>query len=376
VVSLLQPGEQDEVVVLERMGIDVVTELFVPGLHANHRFRSWKRFLLDLRPNYAHVYPIDMLAAQIQRVLPGLQPDVVQLEFLFTAPLQKLMPRLPVVLTEINVVSVNLARQRRHVQSVARRLTSRLDLEKLRRWERKWVRRSTACVAMSEVDAVILRHMAPQTPVYVVPNGVDVSAFARPPGARERKGMVFFGTLGYVPNREAALYFCRNILPRIRARNPDVTLTIIGGRAPDDVVALGSLPGVEYHGFVDDVRPYLWEAAVCVVPLLSGGGTRLKILEALAAGCPVVSTSLGAEGLHLRAGRDLLLADDVDFFAHQVLRILEQKRLAERLSRQGHETTRSRYDWHSITPLLEQVYGDVLDGNTGALHMLQEGDSE
>lgn len=361
VVSLLQPAEREAVTALAALGINVVVARFQPGRTGNRRLRSWLRFLFDARPHLAHVYPVARLTPLLAEVLPVFQPDLIHLEELFTAELQKLLERYPLVLGTQNVESVNLARQHQQITTSGRRLTSWLDLQKLKRYERMALRRSTACVAVSEADAALLHRLVPHTPVTVVPNGVDVPAFAPPAGEAHREGMLFLGTLDYEPNRQGLLTFCREILPLIRARRPRATLTIIGANAPSAIETIAELPGIHYRGFVPDVRPYLWQAAVCVVPLFAGGGTRLKILEALAAGCPVVSTPLGAEGLALRPERELLLAEDAPGFAQQVLRLLAEPALAQRLARAGRERVQ-RYDWEQIAPRLERVYQDTLRG--------------
>lgn len=364
VVSLFRPEEDGEVAALAALGVDVVTDRFQPAL-ASCRVRSWLRFLFDSRPHLAHVYPLARLAPRVREIVPVFQPDLIHLEGLFTSELQKVVPGLPVVLDAQNVESVNLGRQQQQLTSPGRRLTSRLDLEKLKRWERKWLCRSTGCVAVSAEDAARLRRLAPRTPIYLVPNGVDVPAFAPPVAHPARQGLLFFGALGYAPNGEGLLYFCQKILPAIRATCPEVILTIIGRNAPAAIAALAGFPGVRYRGFVADVRPYLWRAAVCVVPLLAGGGTRLKILEALAAGCPVVSTRVGAEGLPLRPERELLLADDAQIFAEQVVRLLTQPALAAGMATAGRERA-LMYDWAHIAPRLERAYQATLERKQAA----------
>lgn len=368
VLSLVQEAELEELQTLRQLGAEVVVERFTPppppGLWRN-RLRSWCQLLFDPRPHYAHTYPLAALRRQLRQLLSHWQPDIVQFEHLFVAPLGERINGLPWLLAEQNIEHKNHERQGKQAVALFRRLAGWIETQKLRHWEQQWVQRSTACLAVSEAEATDLRTLAPQTPVYVVPNGVDTTEFAPPipPTGGDKRGdelrrtdLLFFGTLGYRPNVDAVVYFCREMLPHIQTRRPDVTLNIIGAYAPPEVVALGNRPGVRYLGFVADVRPYLWQAAICIVPLRGGGGTRLKILEALAAGCPVVSTTIGAEGLELVDGRDLLIADDPLSFARRVLQLLAEPNQARSLARQGRQTVAVRYDWQVIAPQLEEAY--------------------
>jgi polysaccharide biosynthesis protein PslH len=192
----------------------------------------------------------------------------------------------------------------------------------------------------------------------VVPNGVDVGWFAprADDGLALRRGLLFAGTMDYGPNVDGAVFFCREVWPKIREADPDVTLTIAGARPAPEVLALGTLPGVTVKGFVEDMRPCLWQAAVSVVPLRGGGGTRLKILEAMAAGAPVVSTSIGAEGLEVADGENIVLADRPDHFAEEVVALLRDAERGKKLCTAARQMVESCYDWAAIAPRLDAAY--------------------
>ena len=200
-----------------------------------------------------------------------------------------------------------------------------------------------------------LRQMAPNTDVHVVPNGVDVQHFTPREVKRARETLLFFGTLSYGPNLDAVLWFCNQMWPRIRKARPEVKLEVVGLDPPSQVQQLENLPGVQITGFVPDIRPKLWSATATVVPLRLGGGTRLKILEALAAGCPVVSTSVGAEGLSLVDGEHLLLANTPEAFALRVVELLASPDLRENLVDSGRRIARREYDWAMIARRLQSV---------------------
>ena len=188
-----------------------------------------------------------------------------------------------------------------------------------------------------------------------MPNGVDVGAFAPSGNQRQPATLLFFGTLNYNPNLDGLLWFCREVLPLVRNAVPDVRLEIVGKNPPPAVAALQAIPGVELFGFVPDIRTKLWSSALSIVPLHVGGGTRLKILEALAAECPVVSTTVGVEGLDLVPSRDLLVADTAADFAARVIQLLEDPSLRLQLAANGRIAIVDRYDWEALARLMESA---------------------
>ncbi len=369
VLSLVREEEIEAIGALENLGAEVITKLFIPpksiGLWRN-RLKSWSQLLFDPWPHYARTYPIDSLRNSFREILKKYSPDILHFEHLFTAPLSELAGCVPWVLTEQNAESHIAGQQSRQALKGTHRLAGKIESRKLCNWEQKWVRRSAACIAVSEVDAEILRCMASDTLISVIPNGVDSAYFTPREGiTQNREGLLFLGNLSYMPNADGIQYFCKEIFPRIRSYKPQITLNIVGLDATPEIMALGELPGVRFIGFVADIRPHLWNSAVCVVPLRMGGGTRLKILESLAAGCPVVSTTVGAEGLDVKNGQDLLIGDDPQTFAHHVLKLIDEPLLAQSMSKFGMQKVEACYDWQAIAPRLEQIYQSVLGRNHG-----------
>jgi sugar transferase (PEP-CTERM/EpsH1 system associated) len=333
-----------------------------PGRWQN-RVRSWRRLLLDPLPGYARVYPATRLQSELDRLVAE-DNDLVHVDALQVALLASRLQGQRVLLHEHNVESHIQHRRFEQTERPLRRFQEWVEWRKLLRFETAQLRSFPAVIAVSDVDADQCRRLAPQTPIHVVPNGVDVERFARPPGGdpKQRQGLLFAGAMDYRPNVDGAVYFCREIWPRVRQARPDTTLTIAGARPAPEVLALGDQPGITVTGFVDDMRQYLWQAAVSVVPLCNGGGTRLKILEAMAAGLPVVSTSIGAEGLDVSDGRNIVIADRPEHFSDGVVRLLQDYDLSERLCANGRHLVEQRYDWHVIAPSLNAVYADLLEG--------------
>jgi len=231
---------------------------------------------------------------------------------------------------------------------------------KLAAYERRLLRTFDRVFVVSAEDRAALRRLAPRADPRVVPNGVDVAHYA--PGVVAPQpfpgpAIVFTGTLDYRPNIDAVRWFAAEVLPRVRAHRPDARFVVVGRAAAPAVRALHDGEAVEVVGEVADVRPYIAGTAVYAVPMRIGGGSRLKLLEALAAAAPVVSTSMGAEGVDgLADGRELLLADRPDAFAAATLRLIDDRALAARLGAAGRVLAAARYDWSAIVPRLEAAY--------------------
>lgn len=225
-----------------------------------------------------------------------------------------------------------------------------LSWQKAHWYEQRLFRQFQACTVVSSHELPYLQSLLKGTPATsaVVPNGVD--CLHHRPGlfARRPNTLVYNGALTYSANYDAMQYFLSEVYPFIRQQAPEVTLTITGSTEGVDRSGLPLDESVVLSGYVDDIRSVVGSCAVCVVPLRWGGGTRLKILEAMALGAPVISTSKGAEGLDVRHGEHLLLADNAQSFAQYTLRLLRDPALGQRLSAQARQLMEQRYDWSSI----------------------------
>jgi glycosyltransferase involved in cell wall biosynthesis len=223
---------------------------------------------------------------------------------------------------------------------------SMLEAMRIRRFESQLARQCDISVTVSAEDAAVAASVLGAERVEVIPNGVDTGYFTPAGGAGSHGSLLFTGLMEYEPNVDAVHYFVRSILPGIRARVRNATFHIVGAEPTAEILGLAS-EDVVVHGSVADVRPYFAQAAVCVVPLRQGGGTRLKILEAASAGKAIVSTSIGAEGLDLRPAKDLLIADSSAEFAEAVVSLCEDGARRKAL---GEEARRAalRYDWAGI----------------------------
>jgi len=216
-------------------------------------------------------------------------------------------------------------------------------------------------VMTSEVDADRLVALAPGARTTVIPNGVDTDYF-RPgsPDAVVPRRVAFLGPTYMFPNRDAVEFFLADAWPLVRQHSPESTLHLIGENSPDDKALFESHPGVTCNGRVPDIRPHLAQAAVSVVPIRVGGGTRLKILDAWSMGKAVVSTSVGCEGLESVDGRNILIRDDPREFAAAVIEVLRDRDLRERLGHEARKTAQERYAWRVVGRKLVESYQDRL----------------
>jgi sugar transferase (PEP-CTERM/EpsH1 system associated) len=232
--------------------------------------------------------------------------------------------------------------------------------QRLLDYEAQACRRADRVLTVSEADAAALRKLVPNVDVTVVPNGIDTRAYQPQTSNLEsqisKNALVFTGTMDFRPNVDAVLWFAQEVLPRIRAQVEDVRFFAVGQRPHRRLDVLRDDPAVTLTGFVEDTRPYIADAAVYVVPLRMGGGTRFKILEALAMGKAVVSTTLGAEGFPVANEQELLLADEAEDFAQAVVSLLNAPEKRESLGRAGRAFVEARYDWRVIVPLVEAAY--------------------
>ncbi len=354
-LSLIAPGDDPRIA---EAALGRVVPVTVP-LTARMAAAPAKRFvqlrsLVSPQSFQCRFYRHAAVQRVIDRLIAGEHFDVVQFEF-SQMGVYRVPSGVPSIL-DIHNIEHDVLRRIAASGSPARRLFNQIEYRKYRREEFDAWRRASGCVATSAGDAGIVSR-ATGRPVEVVPNGVDMDAFPRLPlDGADPRALVFVGAMRYRPNADAARFFVEEILPRVRATIPGVELTIVGADPPPDVVALGKVPGVRVTGTVPDVRPWMRNAGVVVVPLLSGGGTRLKILEAFAMGRPVVSTTIGAAGIEARDGEHLLLADRPEAFARAITRLATEPGLRARLVEQAYALVRGRYQWSAAAERLEVAY--------------------
>jgi glycosyltransferase involved in cell wall biosynthesis len=325
------------------------------------------RSLASLRSFERHRVEVPALQRALDQLLRSRHFDVVNVEFPYLAHLRlrQAPPGTPppVVVVDSHEIAHEMVRQfAASSTSLGRTVYASLNWRKLRHEELAAYRSADAVAVCSAADRERVLRDVPSARTAVVPNAADVEHYRPRSGdpAPDGRTVLFFGLLSTLPNVDGLRWFVREVWPRITRVQPDARLEILGKGAPPEVAALAG-PGIEVTGFVEDLRPHLAAAAAVVVPLRLGGGTRLKIVEAMAMARPVVSTRLGAEGIEAEAGRELLLADEPEAFAAAVLQLLRDPATGARLGAAARRLSEERYSWSGAASAMEGLYHQILE---------------
>ena len=325
------------------------------------------RFYWDLLMNLASPLPYAIekyksakMGLAISREMNERSYDVVICDFLASSINFPGGQSCAAILFQHNVESTIWRRHYEAQTSRVKRAFFYYQWQKMRAYERAACRRFDAVVAVSELDRDRLRDEFTLTHVYDVPTGVDTAYFRPMGGTQNPFELVFTGSMDWLPNEDAILHFAENIMPIISRTIPDVTLTVVGRNPGPALMRLArSNSRIKITGPVEDIRPYMDRAAACVVPIRIGGGTRLKIYEAMAMAKAVISTRVGAEGLPVRDKKELLIADKPDDFAQAVIRVLKDAELANGLGRQACAVAYERFGWDRAAARFAEVCAQV-----------------
>jgi glycosyltransferase involved in cell wall biosynthesis len=263
------------------------------------------------------------------------------------------------VLFQHNVETVIWERHAESGRTPVHRAYFQLQAKRMLAWERSVCNAAARVVAVSEADEQTMRSRFGIRKISSVPTGVDLSYFQRPSDASMQHDLVFVGSMDWMPNIDGTRWFLKEVFPFIRAKRSNCSLAIVGRNPPPALLAEASDPLITVTGTVPDVRPYLWNSTLAIVPLRIGGGTRLKIFESMAAGTPVVSTTIGAEGLPLRDGETIRLADSASDFAAECLALLEDGAAREKMAAEGLALIRAKYSWEQATQSFEDALLDA-----------------
>jgi sugar transferase (PEP-CTERM/EpsH1 system associated) len=320
------------------------------------------RYALDPAPYAVAKYRSKAYRRMLETLLARNRFDAVVCDFLPPAINLPARLRCPSILFTHNVEAEIW---RRHVEHASNRVSRALlvrQWQRMLRFEGSALRRFDLVLAVSDTDRRTFERLYPgafRAPIRVVKTGVDTEYFMPSDVPARQAHLVFTGSMDWLPNEDGMLYFVRDILPRIRQLEPDATLSIVG-RAPTPAVRrLASETGIEVTGRVDDVRPHVAAATVYVVPLRIGGGTRLKIFEAMAMAKAVVSTTIGAEGLPVGHGANILIADEPARFAQAVVHLIRDPDDRRRIERAARQLVVERYDWSAVARDFEHALDRV-----------------
>jgi polysaccharide biosynthesis protein PslH len=271
--------------------------------------------------------------------------------------------KVPIALNCHNIEYIILERYAKLARNPFKKSYAKIESHLMRIAERHSSYRVSLAMACSQVDLAVLRLLRADLPAFVVPNVVDtdlIHPVERSSSEGTNPVLLFQGGMDWFPNRDAVDYCVRTILPRVRAECPKVRFIVAGRNPPARFMKqFASDPLIEFTGTVLDMRPYLAAATLVIVPLRLGGGTRIKILEACAAGKPIVSTSIGAEGLNLEVGKDIILADDPGEFARAVVTLLRNPALSDALARSSRAAVVERYSYLTLKRVLDGLISSL-----------------
>ncbi len=341
----------------------VLAPLRLPAKKSIAGVAQFCRSALSGRPYTMSKYDCPALRERVGQVLRDRQFDVIVCDFLCPADLLDWSLGCPKVLFTHNVEAQIWERHCKVARNPLWKLASYLEYKALARAEEKYVRLADHVLTVSEPDRAFFSRYAAPSRITAIPTGVDTDYYQPRPGAETRGAIVFTGSMDWMPNEDGVLWFAAEILPLIRRDVPEAEFWVVGRNPSASVRRLErSDSGIHVTGRVEDIRPYLESAAVYAVPIRSGSGTRLKIFEAMAAGKAIVSTSIGAEGLPVRHGADISLADSPGEFAAQVVTLLGDGKERDRLGTAARALVEQSYGWGRVVAEFEAV----LAGLTGS----------
>ncbi|MFW5749012.1 MAG: glycosyltransferase family 4 protein [Chloroflexota bacterium] len=316
--------------------------------------------LTSARAITLRLYGTAAMRQTLAQILSEKPADIIHVESFYMLQNVPVDPGAPVFLSEPAIEYRAWGKHARVAEPWYTRPGVAIEALKMRAVEPQWWRRADMVGAMSEVDAAVIRKSVPGVPVGLAPNGVDVQVFDMNPAVeRDSCTAVYMGDYKYFPNTDAVLYFVREIMPLIQRQRPDFRLTLLGKDPTPEIQALAG-EHITVTGLVDDTRPYLQGSALFVCPLRSGSGTRFKLLESLACGCPVVSTTIGAEGLGAVDGEHMLLRDDPQGFADAVISVLNDPAHGAAMGRAGRQWVVDNHAWVRSAELLRAAYSDLM----------------
>lgn len=315
------------------------------------------RNLFSLLPYSVSRYYSAQCKAAVCQAIAKSNFDVVLIDTIALAQYAQWVDKTPCILCHHNIESNLLFRKAATTKNVFAKAYIWLQAYKLRRYEHHYSQSLAANTVVSEVDQTQLQKLHPHAVSFVVPNGTDIEYFNFPSAeAPIPYRMIFAGGMAWYPNADAMLHFCRNLFPEIKKQLPQASIDIIGAAAPQELYKLATTnPDIHIHGFVQDVRKYIAKAVLYVVPIRVGGGTRLKILDAMAQQIAIVSTDIGAEGLAVQDNVDILLAKSDEEFVDKVVAALHDVTLRTQIAGNARKTVEQHYCWPMIIPKLEQA---------------------
>lgn len=343
------------------------TEVYVSFITEEHnkllKLLSAGVWLLKPKPLFAYKYYKKNIKEKIREIYERNKIDLVHLDMLPLYEYVNNINKTPFVLTNHNVESLRLMRRASNENNKIMRHLLKVQANKLFDYEKMVMKSTSHCIVVSEDDKKYLKEFNPSCNFYVIPNGVDTKYY-RPERneSDQRSEILWIGNMADPYNRQGIQYFVKEIFDSVVQQIPDILWTVVGKEPPDELISLQKQypNNIQIIGYVDDVREYYNKANVLVVPLLSGSGTKLKVIEGLGMGMPIVTTSIGAEGIDVQPGRDIEIANSSYDFAKSVINLLQNKTKRDEIKINARRIATEKYDWNIIGELLKSAYIETI----------------
>ncbi len=353
-----QPTDAEGVAELRELGIQVHLVPNAPTLPAVS-FGTLAKAFLKRQPITVARYDVPAYRRKLKALLANETFDLVHYEMFHVAQFHT-ETHLPGVLSQQNVDSAIWHRLCSETANPFYKFVYWTQQLAFQRYERLLSPKFSVVTCTSDIDAAVFAQHCPEDTIKIIPNGVDITHYQPDFTAEASAHLIYIGSMDWYPNEDAVAFFSTEVLPRIQEKVPDVAFSIVGGNPSGRVQKLAERDGVVVTGRVPEIKPYFAEATVFVVPLRIGSGTRLKILEALAMGKAIVSTTVGAEGLDLKDREEIFIADAPTDFADAVTRLLTDSELRRRIGENGRARVERDYDWRSIGEKLHAIYAKTV----------------
>lgn len=315
---------------------------------------------------HVRVFSSKAMKKQVKSLINARKYDIVHVNHVEMGQLLQLVTHSKRVLG-IEVVTPKLERLLNIQTGILTRIANYVEWKKFKHYEKAIYGKMDLYTMASEIEENRVREISPEAKVVVIPNGVDTAFFRSSYDCwhgEQEKRILFIGTMSYEPNEDAVLYFYEKIWPTLKYEIPSLKWWIVGRNPTIAMKAITSVD-IEVMGEVESIQPYMESSTIMIVPLRCGGGTRLKILEAMAAGLPVVSTTIGAEGLNINDGENILLADSPEGFTDAITRILSDVTLMQSVRTKARQLVENQYDWSIISKKLDQAYQNLFVQDKG-----------
>lgn len=363
VVCYINNSEED--VYLPQMETCCTTLVTVPWKESKKdNMLFYAGLFLNLFSKYAYMvkkYYSNRMRRVIQKLLDENQFDVVVCDFLHTSINLPDVDQCPTILFQHNIESEIRKRHYMSEKNFLKKWYMYLQWKKLYKFEEEICKRFDHCIVVSEHDREVLQKEFGLTNVSIIPTGVDTEYYRVQQGKERANSLIFTGSMDWIGNEDSILYFVREIFPHIKVKVPDVNFSIVG-RNPSQKLkqVLKFDTSITLTGRVPDIRPYIANSQVYIVPLVYGGGTRIKIFEAMAMGKPVVSTTIGAEGLPVTPEENIIIADEPEEFASRIVQLFNDANLRKRLGTASRKIVEENFTWDKVAEHFSKICKKII----------------